>query len=203
MAEFEVNSIDEAKDKIKELNQTEELKKPTPEEIKEAFETFSKAVADFNTKQFEIGTSENAVKFAGYLLEFIKHKIFWTKTGWMGVIKLQEEILDANAKMVITNPHKPFTLGYQALEFTFYALSNVGGIGIQTALDMEKEAKEYGEIIDLVGKQLENARAELKEVQFLQEKWAAYEQGFYYEREPAEEDLVEVIPPEPTQQKEG
>jgi hypothetical protein len=54
------------------------------------------------------------------LLSFIINRIFWTKNGWMGVIKLNEEIIETKKTL---DSSKAFTLGYQALEFTFYALS--------------------------------------------------------------------------------
>jgi hypothetical protein len=54
---------------------------------------------------------------------------------------------------------------------------------------MESEAKQYSSILELVSKQLETARQELKDIQFMQERWAAAEQGFYYEREPAPDPL--------------
>ena len=182
--ELEITSAEEAIEALKKIDPEGKLPKPTPEETKVAYEEFAKAVSDFNSKSFEIGTLEKKNEVADYLLHFIQNRIFWTKQGWMGVIKLNEEIAETKN----TSNDTPFVLGYQALEFTFFALTNVGGIGLQTALDMEKEATLYAEITDLVGKQLETARAELKEIQFLQEKWAAAEQGFYYEREPVAED---------------
>jgi hypothetical protein len=97
----------------------------------------------------------------------------------MGVLRLNEDIQGVRDSI----EEIPFRLSYQALEFTFFALSNVGGIGLQSAKDMETEAELYNEVAELIAKQLETARKELKEVQYLQEKWAAYEQGFYYERE--------------------
>jgi hypothetical protein len=189
MAELEINNIEEAKEELKKLDPEGKLPKPTLEEVKEAYETFAKAVSDFNNKVFEIGTPERMREIADYLLGFLEKRVFWTKQGWMGVIKLNQEIHETRDKAVDVS----FTLGYQALEFTFFALTNVGGIGLSSAIEMEKEAVLFGEITDLIGKQLEAARAELKEIQFLQEKWAAYEQGFYYEREPASEPVSQEI----------
>lgn len=184
MAELEINNIEEeAKEELK--NPENKLPKPTLEEKKVAYEEFAKAVSDFNNKTFEIGTPERMREVADYLLSFLEKRVFWTKQGWLGVLKLNQEIKETRDKAVGI----PFTLGYQALEFTFFALTNVGGIGLQSAIDMEKEATLFVEITDLIGKQLEEARTELKEVQFLQEKWAAYEQGFYYEKEPKPEEV--------------
>lgn len=190
MAELEVNSLEEAKEKLKEIDPEGKLPKPSPEEVKAAYEEFAKAVSDFNNKTFELGKVEETEEIANYLLNFIERKVFWTKQGWMGVLKLNEDVKLTKDKAQAEN--KPFSMGYQALEFTYFALENVGGIGIASALDMEKEAELYAKVHDLVANQLQNARNELKEIQFLQNKWAAYEQGFYYEREPAEpiqEDL--------------
>ena len=191
MAELEINSAEEAIEAIKKIDPDNKLPKPTDEEKKVAYEEFAKAVSDFNNKAFEIGTPEKMREVADYLLSFNEKRVFWTKQGWMGVIKLNEEIRATRDKAVGI----PFTLGYQALEFTYFALTNVGGIGLTTALEMEKEALIYGEVTELVGAQLEAARNELKEIQFLQEKWAAYEQGFYYEREPVVSEEAGTLKP--------
>lgn len=179
MAELEINNLEEAKEKLKEIDPEGKLPKPTPEEIKQAYEDFAKAVSDFNNKLYEIGEPDRKNDIADYLLQFIDKRVFWTKQGWMGVLRLNEDIQGVRDSI----EEIPFRLSYQALEFTFFALSNVGGIGLQSAKDMETEAELYNEVAELIAKQLETARKELKEVQYLQEKWAAYEQGFYYERE--------------------
>jgi hypothetical protein len=191
MAELEINSIEQAKAEIKKIDPKGKLPKPTPEEIKAAYEEFAKAVSDFNNKKFEIGTTERMREIADYLLGFLEKRVFWQRQGWLGVLKLNEEIQETRDKAVGI----PFTLGYQALEFTFYALTNVGGIGLSTAREMEKEAELFGEITELISKQLEAARAELKEIDFLKEKWGCFEQGFYYSREPAPEEIKTEISP--------
>lgn len=179
MAEFEVNSVQEAQDKLKEIDPEGKLNKPTPEETKQFYEDFAKSVSDFNNKVYEISVPEKMNTIASYLLDFIERKVFWTKQGWMGVIKLNEEIKETQR----LSEGRPFTLSYQAMEFTYYALVNVGGIGLETALEMEKNAQLYAEIVEEIGNKLEAARNELKDIQFLQDKWAAAEQGFYLERE--------------------
>ena len=45
----------------------------------------------------------------------------------------------------------------------------------------------------VVGTKIEEARKELKDIQFLQDRYLASEQGFYYEREP-EEPVKEEVP---------
>jgi hypothetical protein len=48
MAELEINNLEEAKEKLKEIDPEGKLPKPTPEEIKQAYEDFAKAVSVFN-----------------------------------------------------------------------------------------------------------------------------------------------------------
>ena len=113
MAELEINSVEQAKEELKKIDPEGKLPKPTPEEIKEAYETFAKAVSDFNNKKYEIGTPERMREIADYLLGFLEKRVFWTKQGWMGVIRLNQDIQETRDKAV----GSPFSLSYQALEF--------------------------------------------------------------------------------------
>ena len=79
-------------------------------------------------------------------------------------------------------------LGYQALEFSYFSLINPGGVGLQTAQDFESEADQYLPILEEISVTLEKARKQLKDIEFLREKFAAMTQGFYLERE----DSVEI-----------
>lgn len=100
-------------------------------------------------------------------------------------------------------------LGYQTIEFINYSLMNPGGIVLQSALDFEQEGEQFIPLIELVGTKLNEARNELKRIQFLQDKYAAMQQGFYLEIEqPAapeelplpemELNITKVAPVEPT-----
>jgi hypothetical protein len=181
MAEIDVNSVEEAQQKLEELKASgEKINKPTEEETKAAVQEFEDAKQAFNEKKYDIGTAEEADLVAYFLLDFLDKYVFWTKSGWMGVIKLQEEIKELQTYL---RKGSPFTLGYQALEFTFFALSNPGGFGLASALDMEKIAENYAKVFDLCGKQLESAREAIKDIQWLQDKSLAMQQGFYLERE--------------------
>jgi hypothetical protein len=67
-------------------------------------------------------------------------------------------------------------------------LSNPASTGADSAFEFEKIADKYSKFGILIGQKVEEARTKLKEVQFLQEKWAAGEQGFYIaDLEPKEE----------------
>ena len=110
----------------------------------------------------------------------MENYVYWTKNGWMGVLKMHEELTE-NKK----NKKKKdsFAVGYQALEFMFYALTNPGGTGLQSAKEIEKVAGIYATVMELSGKVLEEARLELKDIQWLGDKAAAMQQGFYLEKE--------------------
>lgn len=181
MAEIEVKNMEEAQRKLEELKASGEVKnKPTEEETKVAIKDFEDTSKAFNDKKFEIGPVEEADLIAHFLINFLEKYVFWTKSGWMGVIKLYDEISETQ---LLLKKGTAFTLGYQALEFTYFALSNPGGIGRQSALDIEKIAENYAKVLDLCGKQLESAREMLKEIQWLQDVATAMQQGFYLEKE--------------------
>ena len=173
---------------VKEGEKKEEKKKgPSSEEIEQYKNDFSSALTTFENKRWAVSEEGNfAVNDVGlYLLEFLKKYAFWSKTEWMGMIKMEEEIQKA---MALGDANTPLQFSYQALEFCAFMLSNPGGTGIELAKAFEAQAEKYSKIGIVVGTKIEEARNELKELQYLQERWAAGEQGFYYEREPVKEE---------------
>ena len=177
--------LEVVKDEIK-------LEKPTPEQVAQYKLDFENAMNDFTETRFSI--SENGAFAANdlgiFLIDFLKRYGMWTKTGWMGMVKMEEELRKA---MQLDNTDTGLTLDYQALEFCGYVLTNPGGIGYETALEFEKIADKYSNIMITVGEQIEIARAKLQAVQYLQEKWAAGEQGFFLaDLEPKKEETEET-----------
>lgn len=177
--EIEVKNVAEAQEKLAEIAKDASINKPTELEKLAAEKKFDEAAKEFNAKLFPIGTEEEATEVADFLLVFLDKFVYWTKNGWMGVLKLDEEIREFKKNY----KEGPYGLGYQALEFLFYALTNPGGSGLSSAKEIEKVAEMYGKLVEYTGKELETARAELKDIQFLQEEWNAMLQGFYLERE--------------------
>jgi hypothetical protein len=180
MEEIEVKNIAEAQEILENLSETTPLNKPTEAEVNEATQEFNKKAAEFNSKKFAIGDSKEALEIYDFVLEFLEKHVYWTKNGWMGVLKMHEELTESKTKR---KKNDSFTVGYQALEFLFYALSNPGGSGIESAKAIEKLADIYIHTLELAGIQLEAARKELKDIQWLQDKVTAMAQGFYLERE--------------------
>lgn len=166
-----------------------EMRKPTPEETADFKKQFDDAMENFAKKKWpvsDIGSfASNDV--AMFLLEFLEKYCFWTKTGWMGVIKMEEEL---RKSMKEVTDETGLGLDYQALEFCGYMLMHPGGTGFKLAVEFEKQADKYAKIMKTVGEKVEEARAELKHAQYLQEQWAAAEQGFFLAdlEPPAEED---------------
>jgi hypothetical protein len=183
MAEIEINNTKELEEKIAEAVK-DNPNKPTEEEIKLAGEEFESTAKAFPTILWEVGKPEKAREYIQYLQHFVRNRLFWTKNGWMGVVKLQEELENIEKTL---KEGEAFKLGYQALEFTYFSLVNPGGVGLQTALDFEQEATNYLPLFEDVSLILEEARKQLKNIQFLQDKWSALSQGFYLEVEPSEE----------------
>ena len=184
MAELEINNVKELKEELEKVVK-DNPNKPTEEEIKAAAYEFEYASKTFPTKLWEIGTVEKARAFCDYLTHYVRNRLFWTKNGWMGVVKLDEEL---RAAEILLNGKEPLKLGYQALEFVYYSLMNPGGVGLQSAQDFESEAENYLPLMEEVSISLQKARTEFKLIQFLQDKYTAMQQGFYLEIEPAEEE---------------
>lgn len=193
---IEVKNVQEAQEKLAEIAKDSSINKPSEEECEVAGKEFDDAAKVFNGKIFEIGTEKEFKEVSEFMITFLNKFVYWTKNGWMGVLKLEEEV----TAMIKT--HKKgdggYKLGYQALEFLFYVLTNPGGNGIETAREIEKVAEMYGKMVEISGKKLEAARAELKDIQWLQEKYNAMLQGFYLEKEDGVE-LVEAPEEEPAE----
>lgn len=179
---LEINTVKKLDEKLSKAIK-DSKNKPSDEEVKEAQEKFEEASKNFSIKSWNIGESKDAQAHIDYLNHFVANRLFWTKNGWMGVIKIDEELTDAE-NFIKTNTNSPLKLGYQAIEFIFYSLQNPGGIGLQAAKDFEGENKLYAKMFDAIGDQVKEARKELKEIQILQDQYGAMAQGFYLEIEP-------------------
>lgn len=187
--ELEINNVKELDEKLAEAIKNND-NKPSDEEVEEAKKEFEEASKTFGTKLWEIGKKEDSQENLDYIEHYMQNRVFWTQTGWMGVIKMQE-VIDDTQSALRENPDVHLAFGYQALEFMFYSFQNAGGVGFQAAKDFESENEIYARVFDAVGSKIAEARKELKEIQFLQDKYAAMAQGFYLEVEdgPEEESL--------------
>ncbi len=137
--ELEINNVQELDEKLAEAIKNSD-NKPTEEEVEAAKVEFEEASKDFAIKSWDIGEGKDGLANVQYLIHYVRNRIFWTKTGWMGVVKMMEELEDSE-KFIKANPGSPLKLGYQALEFIFYSLQNPGGIGWQSARDLMGEEK--------------------------------------------------------------
>jgi hypothetical protein len=177
-------TMEEAQAKIKEMQESGELNKPTEEETLAAAEELDVANKEFQEKLYKIGTAEVADEIFDFMINFIENNIFWTKQGWMGVLRMYEELIKAKKDK---KEGEEFAVGYQALEFMFYALTNPGGIGLKSAKEIEGVADFYADLIEMTGEVVKEAREDGKKLQFLADKVTAMQQGFYLEQEPAPE----------------
>ena len=175
----ELMSMEEALEAVAKMDKTG-LNKPTQEEIDAAAAEFQAAVEKFNSTEYEIGTAETAEDLFKFFEDYLNNFVFWTKNGWMGVIRLNDELAQQKLDRKDDDPLK---LSYQALEFVNFMLANPGGQGLNSAKAIETIAEMYIFVMEEVGGKLEAARATLKDIQFLQDKQNAMAQGFYLERE--------------------
>jgi hypothetical protein len=174
-----------------EPNEENKLGKPTEEEVAQYKIDFDNAIKNFAETRWPVSDigAFSANDIGMFLMDFLKKYVLWTKTGWMGVIKMQEELTKA---IKMDNEKTGLTLDYQTLEFCGYMLMNPGGIGFEAAVEFEKIADKYSKLMIEVGKKVEDAREKLKATQYLQDKWAAGMQGFYLaELEPKKEETPE------------
>jgi len=199
MEELEVNKVNDLVPGEKDLTTEEALElmqdpsaninKPSDAEVLAAQEEFQSRANKFETQGWEIGPAEEAEANLNYLLHFIENRAYWTKQGWMGLIKMKEEVETIKTAF---KEGDSLRLTYQPLVFGYHMLTNPGGVGHTSAVNFENEAKEYGQLLMAMENSFNISQEELKEIQFLQEKWAAYSQGFYYEKdEPIDEDEVD------------
>jgi len=184
-------SMEKAQEKIQEMQAEGKLNKPTEEEILESAKKLEQAKKDFGEKLFDIGTAEVADEIYDFMLTFLEKHVYWTKNGWMGVIRMYDELSEAKKNK---KDGDTFGVGYQALEFMFYALTNPGGTGLESAREIEKVADFYADLIEMTGEKLEQSRKELKDIQFLGDKLLAMQQGFYLEREDGVASLEDSEP---------
>jgi hypothetical protein len=182
MAEIEVNNIEEAKEKMKEIDPTGKGK-PTPEEVTQFKADFQNSIKTFDETRWIISEpgSFGANDVGLYLIDYINKFALWKNTEWMGLIKMEEEV---KKSMSFADASTGLAFSYQALEFCAYMLTNPGGTGLKLAKEFEAQADKYSKIGIVVGTRIEQARKQLKEIQVLQDKYLASEQGFYYEPEP-------------------
>lgn len=183
--EIEVKDIIEAQEKINQMRKDSSINKPSEKEINDATSLFNDAAAKFNSKKFKIGKPEDGDIYLNFMIEFIDKYVFWTKQGWMGVIKMNEELKEIKESK---KENESFSMGYQPLAFTFNVLTNPGGTGLQSAKDIDSLIDTYGKILEDTEKAFKEAQEELKEIQFLQDTVTAMQQGFYLEKE----DSVEI-----------
>jgi len=165
---------------------------PTPEEVKLAEQDFHGAVKEWETVTFELSPSPKiGQNFIDYIRNFMDNKMMWTQNAWMGAIKLEEELIAS--EVVYNNGKKKIApiIGYQALEFIIYILNNPGGTGLASAKEFEADAEQHVVVLQYLERQLESARKSLDHIKWLQEKWAAYEQGYFIEKEPTDDEMPE------------
>ena len=112
---LEINNVKELDEKLAEAIENND-NKPTDEEVEAAQKAFEEASVAFASKSWDIGEAEDAQTHLDYINHFVLNRLFWTKTGWMGVLKMDEELQDAQ-KFLTGNPGTTLKLGYQALEF--------------------------------------------------------------------------------------
>lgn len=144
-------------------------------------EEYEKELKEFQSKNWVIGESNafGANKIISFLEMYLKTHASWNKNEWMGILKMQETI--DLIKSDISNITNGFKLSYDALEFCGYMLYNPGGIGYESAKSFENQANEYAEVFEFVGAVITEAREDFQYVKYLQERWAAAEQGFRME----------------------
>lgn len=188
MAELEITNKKQLEEELSKAIK-DNKNKPTEEEVKAAGEDFEKTAKAFPLKMWALGEPKDARLYCDYLNHYVRNRLFWTKNGWMGVVKLVEEL---EAASNLLNGKNSLELGYQALEFVYYSLMNPGGVGLQSALDFESEGEQFIPLMEAVGNKLNEARLDLKKIQFLQDKYTAMQQGFYLEVEPPADPAVPV-----------
>lgn len=164
---------------------------PTDEEKAQAKEEFEAAKDAWEKVKYDLAPSIDMVdNFVQYIENFLNNFTVWAQNSWMGAIKMEEELEDVK-RHFSANPEEVPQISYQALEYLYHVLVNPGGVGLEKAKAFEAGISEHKFVMDFIEARLKEARDALTEIKFLQEKWMAYEQGFYYDREPTDEEMPE------------
>jgi len=172
--------------------------KPTEEEVKAIAEEYGARLKEFNETTFEIADKENAVRVAQFLKRWNEEDVQWESNMWQGTITF-DMIIKKFLEDCKDEP-KPLIVNYQTLVYLFLGLRNIKGVGLKSAIHMQKINDEFVPILDTVGDQLTEYQEEGKKLQQLQERWRMFEQGFYVtffeqEQQPAVAQPVEVEEP--------
>jgi mannose-6-phosphate isomerase class I len=90
------------------------LNKPTPEEVEQFKVDFETEMSKFSETKFQISEVGQfpANDTAMFLLDYLKKYVLWTKTGWMCLIKMEE---DLTKPMILDNEHTGLCFDFQAL----------------------------------------------------------------------------------------
>lgn len=163
----------------------DDSKKPTPEEIEKAKEEFSKIYKEFNEKTFTIADKVDSLRVVKFLKEYNKDQVLWEKDAWKGVILFDEWCDDMikHHQALKEQQKEDLLIGYQPLEYLYWILTNPHGVGLKSAKWFKTNIEFYISIFENVEGAVIDARNQLKFVERAQQKWAAYEQGFYIDFE--------------------
>lgn len=170
-----------SEENVSEVNdKTVKRGKPTEEEIAQFKADFDKSIEEFNNTKWDISEKGTfaANDVAIFITDFMKKFALWSKNGWMGMLKMKEEL---DHELSEVTEETCLSLNYQALEFCSYMLANPGGVGYELAKEFENIAEKYAKIGIHIGKKVEEARKMLKDIQYKQEKYGAAIQGCYLE----------------------
>jgi hypothetical protein len=158
------------------------VNKPTEEEIEKFKQIYEDMAEKFQATKYRLGDETNGAKFLDTLLHYVEFNASWAGSMWLGMPKLFEELTEikkSNATVI--------SISYQALMYTHHILSNPSGVGLASALEIEKIAQELTDILNIITKLADDANKTLKDIQKAYDTYVASLQGFYLE------DLVDNL----------
>lgn len=161
-------------------------KEPTKEDVENVKHAYEEAVKEYNERLFTIADTENAVRVAEFLKKWNEEDAQWEGNLWMGCVML-DALLKAFLKEYRDTP-KPLEVNGGALAYLFLTLKNVKGVGLKSAIHMQKVAEEYMPILDTVGDAITSQKEEAKRIELLQERWRMFEMGYFIEYDELDKD---------------
>lgn len=153
-----------------------EYDKPTPEEVKEIADLYTKTVTEFNAKKFTIADKNNALRVAKFLEKWNENDAQWEGDGWRGTVFFDVIIKEFIEKFKMEE--QDLVIDYPTLIYLHTFMLNYRGVGLKGAMKFSKIAEEYNKILETVCSEFDKHNKEGEGVKNLMNRWRSYENGF-------------------------
>lgn len=155
---------------------------PTEEDI-ERFEAEFKEAHDkyTNMEDFVIAEGDKGKSMLEAALFYNNEIYIWKGEEFNGVIYFNELYSDMLLKYNLGEISK-FTLDKNSVQWLFYILSNMSGLGLEAAKQISEKRELFAELCDSINECSETIKKCIDDIKYTQDKVAAAHQGFFCKR---------------------